>query len=80
MKIELRLYASLCRLVPEAKKRGGLIPLDVEEGMTIREVLKERKVPIEKVKLIFLNGKRVTAEEHLTDGDRLGVFPPVAGG
>jgi molybdopterin converting factor small subunit len=37
-------------------------------------------VPLETVKLIFLNGIHAKDNEVLKDGDRLGVFPPVAGG
>lgn len=79
MKVELRLYASLSRETAGVKT-GGLIVAEAEKGATIWEFLKKQEVPLEKVKMIFLNGKKVTGEEHLSEGDRLGVFPPVAGG
>jgi molybdopterin synthase sulfur carrier subunit len=80
MKIELKLYASLGRYMPQAlleKKQGYL---EVGEGTTIKALLENLKVPLETVKLIFVNGVHSKDDEVLKDGDRLGVFPPVAGG
>jgi len=80
MKIEVKLYASLGRYMPQAvlEKRQGY--LEVGEGTTIKALLENLKVPLETVKLIFLNGIHAKNNEVLKDGDRLGVFPPVAGG
>jgi len=80
MKIDLKLYASLGRYTPQAalEKRQGY--LEVGEGTTIKALLENLKVPLETVKLIFLNGIHAKDSEVLKDGDRLGVFPPVAGG
>jgi len=80
MKIELKLYASLGRYMPQVsleKKQGFL---EVGEGTTIKALLESLRVPLETVKLIFLNGTHAKDNEVLKDGDRLGVFPPVAGG
>jgi len=80
MKIELKLHASLGRYVPQAVLEKGQDYFEVGEGTTIRALLENLKVPLETVKLIFLNGIHVKDDEVLKDGDRLGVFPPVAGG
>jgi molybdopterin synthase sulfur carrier subunit len=37
-------------------------------------------IPPEAPKVIFLNGVHAKGDEVLKDGDRLGAFPPVAGG
>jgi sulfur carrier protein ThiS len=74
MKIELNLYASLGRYVP------CMGPMQVDEETTIRGLLRRLNVPMDKVKIIFLNGIHASGEESLKDGDRIGVFPPVAGG
>jgi molybdopterin synthase sulfur carrier subunit len=80
VKIELKLYASLGRYMPQAllEKEQGY--LEVEEGTTIKVLLEDLKVPLDTVKLIFVNGIHAKENEVLKDGDRLGVFPPVAGG
>ena len=80
MKIEVKLYASLGRYMPQAALEKGQSYLEVGEGTTIKALLENLKVPLETVKLIFLNGIHAKDNEVLKDGDRLGVFPPVAGG
>jgi molybdopterin synthase sulfur carrier subunit len=74
MKVELNLYASLARFVP----RTG--PMEVDGETTILGLLRRLDVPMEKVKIIFLNGIHASGQESLKEGDRIGVFPPVAGG
>jgi molybdopterin synthase sulfur carrier subunit len=74
MKVELNLYASLARFVP----RTG--PMEVDGETTILGLLRRLDVPLEKVKIIFLNGIHASGNETLREGDRVGVFPPVAGG
>ncbi len=80
MKIELKLYASLGKYMPQALLEKKQDYLEVEEDTTIKALLEKLKVPLETVKLIFVNGVHAKDNEVLKDGDRLGVFPPVAGG
>jgi molybdopterin converting factor small subunit len=54
--------------------------MEIAEGKTIGEMLEGLKVPLESVKLVFLNGLHSDMNQTLRDGDRVGVFPPVAGG
>ena len=80
MKVELNLFASLARFAPDKGGSHGDRVLDVDEGTTITGLLNRLGVPLEKIRMIFLNGLHATGEEVLKDGDRVGVFPPVAGG
>jgi len=80
MKVELKLYASLGKYMPKVLLEKKHAYLEIGEGTTIKALLEDLKVPIETVKLIFLNGIHAKNNEVLKDGDRLGVFPPVAGG
>ena len=80
MNVELKLYASLGRHV---KEKTGIAPPDVvaiSENTRIKQLLEHFSIPLDMVKLIFLNGIHATGDELLKDGDRIGVFPPVAGG
>ena len=79
MKIELRLFASLARYLPD-KSDGRSFIAEADEGTTVKDILERMGVPLGEVKLIFLNGIRSEMGSSLKDGDRLGVFPPVAGG
>ena len=79
MKIELKLYASFSRYRPrEVDGEPGMV--DVRDGITIHGLLKEVGIPRDAVKIMFLNGLHAKGDEVLQEGDRLGVFPPVAGG
>ena len=79
MKIELKLYASFSRYrPPEVDGEPGMV--DVRGGITIKGLLKELSIPPDAVKIMFLNGLHAKGDEVLQEGDRLGVFPPVAGG
>ena len=79
MKIELRLFASLRQYIPDNIGGEALI-INVSDGTTIRDILRQFKVPEDVVKLVFLNGVHARMDDILKDGDRLGIFPPVAGG
>ena len=80
MKIEMNLFASLARYMPDKTSSHGHRVMETEDGTTIVEILKRLDVPLDKVKVIFLNGVHAKGEEILKEGDRVGVFPPVAGG
>ena len=79
MKIELRLYASFRQYLPgESKNNQGMTQF--RDGITIDGILKALKIPQEAVKIMFLNGTHAKGDEILKEGDRVGIFPPVAGG
>ena len=80
MKIEVKLYASLARYGPEGGVAKPPQAMDVGEGTSIKELLEVLKVPADAVKVVFLNGIHARGDEVLKEGDRVGVFPPVAGG
>lgn len=79
MKIDLNLFASLAPLLP-VKGGGHSCVLDVAEGKKVSDVLDELKIPEDLPKIVFLNGLHAKGDEVLKDGDRLTVFPPIAGG
>jgi sulfur-carrier protein len=80
VKLELRLCASLAKYAPDTPGRQGTILIEIPEGKTIGEMLEGLRVPLESVKLVFLNGIHSDMNQPLKEGDRVGVFPPVAGG
>jgi sulfur-carrier protein len=80
MKIELKLYASLGKHMPQALVEKKQTYLEIGEGTTIKALLQSLNVPLETVKLIFVNGVHAKDDNVLKEGDRVGVFPPVAGG
>jgi molybdopterin converting factor small subunit len=73
--IHLKLFANLSKFAPSDGER-----LPIEPGQSIREVLETIGVPREKAKLIFVDGIKGNLDTVLKGGERVGLFPPVAGG
>ena len=80
MKIQLNLFASLTKFLPETKSHGFSNLVEIEEGITVEALLDRLKIPREQPKILFLNGVHTETTAVLKEGDRLGVFPPLAGG
>ncbi len=79
MRIELRLYASLKGYLPE-DSLDNTCSVEMEEGATVKKLFEKFQIPFDLPKIIFLNGIHARGDEMLKDGDRVGAFPPVAGG
>lgn len=79
MKVEVRLFAFFTKYLPENAERHRVV-LELEEGTIVRQVLEQLQVPLEEIKLLFINGVRAEIEDVLKEGDIMAAFPPVAGG
>jgi len=80
IEVEVRLYATLRRYCPELKA-GAPLALNLEKGTTVRRLLEDKLgIPTEVVKAVFVNGVAQGPDHVLAKGDRVGIFPPVAGG
>jgi molybdopterin converting factor small subunit len=80
MKIQLNLFASLSRFLPEQPQDGFSNLIEIPEGTTVKSLMEKLNVPADLPKIIFLNGLHATETAVLKEGDRLGIFPPLAGG
>ena len=74
-KIQVKLYATLRKFLPDDNNE-----MDVEPGVSVRDLLKQLGIPDTEAKLIFINGRRGSIDTILQGGERLGIFPPVGGG
>ncbi len=80
IRVEARLYATLRKYHPEGKV-GETLVCELAEGTTVQKLLEnELGVPPGEVKTVFVNGLSRRFDHALADGDRVGIFPPVAGG
>ncbi len=79
MKVEINLYATLARYLPEKVRENDRL-MEVRDGTTIGELLQQLRIPSEKAKLIFLDGIHADVGAVLKEGNRVGIFPPVGGG
>jgi len=77
MHVQIRLFGDLRRFL---RKTDGRLTLEVVEGATVRDLLKEVQVPETEVGLVSVNGKLAPEETALCDGDAVDAFSPIGGG
>lgn len=73
--IQLKLFAGLAAFTPE---NSDQVP--IEPGISVEGVLQQLNIPSIKAHLIFINGVKRSLDSRLNGGERVGIFPPVAGG
>lgn len=73
--VQIKLFATLKRLAPLNADR-----YPIEPGTTVQDVVEQIGIPINQAKLVFINNRKGTLSSMLSDGDRIGIFPPVGGG
>lgn len=74
MKVTVKLFATL-RNYNENKQI-----LEVNEGATPIDIIKDLKVPESEVAIIMINGRGSKLDSVLKDSDVLALFPAVGGG
>ena len=80
IQVEVRLFATLQKYRPELGV-GQPLPLFLPAGTTMGRLLdQELGIPDGVVKMILVNGLARDPDYALADGDRIGIFPPIAGG
>jgi molybdopterin synthase sulfur carrier subunit len=77
--VHTKLFATLRDYRP-GLKIGEAFPVDLPDGATVADLVRQLGVPEKEVKLIFVNGLMRELDHVLADGDELGIFPPVGGG
>ena len=79
MSVSVNLSTTLRNFVPDYQPSLGLT-LDIGAGLKASELAEKLGLPLQDIKIIMLNGKRVEPEAQVADGDRVGFFPAVGGG
>jgi len=79
MNVDIALFAYLADYQPDGQ--GGRAPraFTLDEGTTVADLIVSLGLPDEP-RIVFVNGKHAEETAVLHDGDRLAIFPPVAGG
>ena len=78
MNVQYTLYASLSEFSPDRNRRT--LVMELPEGTTVGELIGRLRVPADEIKIMFVNGVHATPDTVLKEGDRVGLFPLVAGG
>lgn len=78
MRIDVALFASLsgCHSEPG---QGRTRAYELEPGATIDDVIAMLGLP-DQPRIVFVNGRHAEESSELHEGERLAIFPPVAGG
>ena len=79
MKISVGLYAILQKYLP-AENTGRRCDVEVEDGATVGDLLGLLKVPVKLAALRLVNGVQSKPDKRLSDGDKVSIFPQIAGG
>ena len=77
--VQVRLYATLRSLRP-GLGLGEALTVDMRQGATLGDLIRQLALAGDEVKLVFVNGRARDEEYVPADGDHLGIFPPVGGG
>jgi sulfur-carrier protein len=78
MNVQVNLYATLAL---QTTRRGAETEhMEIEDGTSVGAILDRLGVSRDAPKIIFLNGVHADLETVPKDGDRIAVFPPIAGG
>ncbi len=78
MTVEVRLFATLRRHAPASP--NGVMAVEMPAGSTVLELVRALNLDPKEVHLIMVNGTGCGFEQPISDGDRIGLFPPVGGG
>ena len=83
MKITLELYASLMKHLPPGSGMHDTT-VEVTEQTTLNQLIDQFKIPRELAHIVQVNGFFKCAEDRdsplLKEGDKVAIWPPVAGG
>ena len=77
--VHIRLFVTLRRHYPDLGI-GEAMPVELPNGATIGQLIEHLHLPADEIKVIFVNSIVRGEEYALSDGDEIGVFPPVGGG
>lgn len=79
VKVDIALFAFLADYQPDRAGGRHARTFDVAEGTTVADMIAMLRLP-DQPRIVFVNGRHAPEGAELHDGDRLAIFPPVAGG
>ncbi len=79
MALQLFLSATLRKQFPDYEPSQG-IRIERAAGMTVEDLCRKLNIPVEKIKIIMVNGRSAGLNKLLNGDERVALFPPVGGG
>ncbi len=78
-KVDVRVFATLRKHLANDNSDGRM-EVDIGDGDTVTDLCVALGIPEEQVKVVFVNSHKASIHQALRDGDRVSMFPPIAGG
>ena len=79
MDITFKLFAALTEYLPPAARRSNALNMEVDDGLTVTQLIELFAVPEKLVHLVLVNGSGIPVEDRadkvLKDGDVLAIWP-----
>ncbi len=79
IQVRVRLFANLRNYHPELRFNEPKV-VHLPDGATVKLLVAALGIPEGIVRKVFRQGRAIEDDCMLSDGDDLGMFPPVAGG
>lgn len=80
MRVQVRLFATFSKFAP-SRKVGEPFGVGLPKNASISDLVGKLGIPETDVHLVMIDGRIVhDRSARLTDGARIGLFPPVGGG
>ncbi|MGC8837859.1 MAG: MoaD/ThiS family protein [Anaerolineae bacterium] len=77
--VRVRVFATLLRHRPDLRP-GTFLDMELPQGATVLDLIRRLHLPVEEVKVAFVNGRSRPFDWPLQEGDEVGLFPAIAGG
>lgn len=79
MLVTVKLFASLARFSPVGLS-GAPFEVNLRDSANLQDLVNLLGIPAEETKVSFVNGIIRELQWVLSQGDEVGIFPPVGGG
>jgi len=79
VKVDIALFAFLADHQPDGAGGRHARTFDLADGTTVADMVATLHLP-DQPRIVFINGRHAPESAELRDGDRLAIFPPIAGG
>jgi molybdopterin converting factor small subunit len=88
MKVYLKIFSILAKKLsavfkeqyPQGLKGGTVVELDLPDKSSILNLMDNLNLRSNNKYLVFVNGKSQEKNYLLSEGDQIGIFPPIGGG
>jgi len=77
MKVQLKCFSTLVN--PDSCDYRDSTTYELSQGQTVEDLMKQANIIAEDVKIAFVNGRIVSFDTALSEGDQVGLAPAVGG-